>query len=197
MSPALLLLLIAQSDRRPTEHAWCRDDEDVSHNRASIRRILNGTKWHTEKSATSHTWWGPPLESIPHTEQSATQSKVSHHTRGGGNLLNLWGPPLESVGLPPVSTSEQSATWSKVPHHTCGGGRLLNLWGSPLESMGVTSRIYSPHRTKYHMEQSATPHTWWWPPLESVGATTRIHSPHRTSATWSKVSYHTRGGATS
>ena len=48
MSPALLLLLIAQSYRRPTEHAWCRDDEDVSHDRASIRRILNETKCHTE-----------------------------------------------------------------------------------------------------------------------------------------------------
>ena len=48
MSPALLLLLIAQSDWRPTEHAWCRDDEDVSHDRASVRRILNGTKCHME-----------------------------------------------------------------------------------------------------------------------------------------------------
>ena len=58
--------------------------------------ILNGTKCHTEQSATSHTWWGPPLESVGatsriyplrtkcHMEQSAT------HTR--------WGPPLESVG---------------------------------------------------------------------------------------------------
>jgi len=97
MSPALLLLLIAQSFRRPVEYAWCRDDEDVSHNRASVRRILNGTKCHTEQSA-HHTrgggyllnLWGPPLESIPHTEQSVTQSKVPHHTRGG-HLLNLWG----------------------------------------------------------------------------------------------------------
>ena len=64
MSPALWLLLIAQSDRRPAEHAWCRDDEDVSHNRASVRLFLNGTKCHTEQSATPHTWWGPPLESV-------------------------------------------------------------------------------------------------------------------------------------
>ena len=52
MSPALLLLFIAQSDRRPTKHAWCQDDEDVSYNHASVRRILNGTKCHTEQSAT-------------------------------------------------------------------------------------------------------------------------------------------------
>ena len=52
MPPALLLLLIAQSDRRPAEHAWCRDNEDVSHNRASVWRFLNGTKCHTEQSAT-------------------------------------------------------------------------------------------------------------------------------------------------
>ena len=112
MSPALLLLLIAQSYRRPAEPAWCRDDEDVSHDRASARRILNGTKCHTEQSVTPHTWWGyllnlwgPTLESIPHTEQSATRSKVQHHTRGEGHLLNLWGPPLEFVGLPPESSS--------------------------------------------------------------------------------------------
>jgi len=98
MSPALLLLLIAQSYRRLAEHAWCWDDKDVSHNRASIRRILNGTKCHTEQSATPHTWWGPPLESIPHTEQSVTWRKVPHHTRGGGHLLNLWWAPLEFVG---------------------------------------------------------------------------------------------------
>jgi len=92
MSPALLLLLIAQSYRRPAEHAWCWDDEDVSYDRASVRRILNGIKCHTEQSATPHMWWGLPLESvgpplkfIPHTEQSATP-----HT--------WWGPPLESVG---------------------------------------------------------------------------------------------------
>ena len=106
VSPVLMLLLITQSFRRPAEHAWCRYDEDVSHNRASIRWFLNGTKSHTEQSATSHTWWGhllnlwgSPLESIPHTERSATQSKVPHHTRGGGHLLNLWGPLLESVEL--------------------------------------------------------------------------------------------------
>jgi len=78
--------------------AWCRDDEDVSHNRASVRWIPNGTKCHMEQSATPHTWWGPPLESIPlrakcHMEQSATP-----HT--------WWGPPLESVGL-----STDCATW--------------------------------------------------------------------------------------
>jgi len=48
MSLALLLLLIAQPYQRPAEPAWCRDDEDVSHARASVRRLLNGTKCHTE-----------------------------------------------------------------------------------------------------------------------------------------------------
>ena len=97
VSPTLILMLIAQSFWCLTEHAWCRDDEDVSHDHASVWQFLNGTKCHTEQSTTSHTWWGPPLESIPHTEQSATWSKVSYHTRGGGHLLNLCGPPLESV----------------------------------------------------------------------------------------------------
>jgi len=91
MSPALLLLLIARSYRHPAEHAvWYLDDEDVSHDHASVRQILNGTKCHTDQSATPHTWWGPPLESvgaplesIPHTEQSATRTKVSRHIRGG------------------------------------------------------------------------------------------------------------------
>ena len=64
VSPVLILLLIAQSDRRSADHAWCRDDEDVSHNRASVRRFLNGTKCHTEQSAIPYTWWGPPLESV-------------------------------------------------------------------------------------------------------------------------------------
>ena len=110
--PALLLLLIAQSDRRSAEHAWCRDDEYVSYNRASVRRILNGTKCHTEQSVIPHTWWGPPLESVGATSRiHSPQSKVSHGvkchiTRDGGHLLNLWGPPLESVGLSP-----DCATW--------------------------------------------------------------------------------------
>jgi len=71
-------LLIAQSDRRPAEHAaWCRDDEDVSHNRASVRWILNGTKCHMEQSATPYTWWGPPLESVRATTRIYfPQSKV-------------------------------------------------------------------------------------------------------------------------
>jgi len=77
ISSALLLLLIARSYRRLIEYAWCRDDEDVSQDHASIRRILNETKCHTEQSVTPHTW--------------------------RGHLLNLWGPPLESVGLPPES----------------------------------------------------------------------------------------------
>ena len=64
VSPVLILMLIAQSFRRPAEHAWCRDDEDVSHDRASVWRFLKGTKCHTEQSATPHTWWGPPLESV-------------------------------------------------------------------------------------------------------------------------------------
>ena len=54
MSPTLLLLLIARSYRRPAEHPWCRDDEDVSHDHASVWQILNETKCHTEQSATPH-----------------------------------------------------------------------------------------------------------------------------------------------
>jgi len=138
LSPVLSLLLIAQSYQRPAKHAWCQDDEDVFHDCASVRRILNGTKCHTEQSATPYKWWGPPLESvgatsriIPHIEQSATQSKVPYHTRGGGHVLNLWGLPLKSVGLPPESTlrakyhMEQSVT----PHM---------WWEPPLESVGAT-----------------------------------------------------------
>ena len=101
MSPELLLVLIARSYQRPAEHAWCQNDEDVSHDHASVRRILNGTKCHTEQSTAPHTWRGPPLESvgpplesIPHTDQRATRTKVPRHTRGGGHLLNLWGYPL-------------------------------------------------------------------------------------------------------
>ena len=118
VSPVLILMLIAQSFRRPAEHAWCQDDEDVSNDRASVRRILNGTMCHMKRSATPYTWWGPPLKSVgatsriysPHRAKCHTE-KVPHHTRGGGHLLNLRGPPLESVGLPPVSThTEQSAT---------------------------------------------------------------------------------------
>ena len=76
--------------------AWCRDDEDVSHNRTSVRWILNGTKCHTEQSATSYTWWGPPLESVGATSRiHSPQSKVPHgakcHTTHGGHLLNLYG----------------------------------------------------------------------------------------------------------
>jgi len=77
----------------------------LSRLRESCLVTLYGTKCHTEQSATSHTWWGPPLESVGatsrihplrtkcHTEQSATSSN------GGGHLLNPWGPPLESAGL--------------------------------------------------------------------------------------------------
>ena len=126
MSPALLLLLIAQSDRRPTEHAWCQDDEDVSHNRASVRRILNGTKCHTEQSVTPHTWWGPPLESVGATSRIHFSHRTKCHTEQSATPHTWWGPPLESVGLPHVSTlrakchTEQSAT----PHTWWG---LLTL----------------------------------------------------------------------
>ena len=107
VSTAFLLLLIAQSDRCPAEHVWCRDDEDVSQNHASVQRILNGTKCHTEQSATPHTWWGhllnlwgPPLESIPHTEQSAIWSKVPHHTRGGATSW-ICGATSSLLPVPP------------------------------------------------------------------------------------------------
>ena len=128
MSLALLLLLIAQSNRRPTEHDWCRDDEDVSHNRPSIRRILNETKCHTTHVV------GPPLESVGATFRIHSPHRVKCHTTHavGGHLLNLWGYLL-------YQPSEQSTTWSKVPHHTRGRGHLLNLWGPPLESKGLLS----------------------------------------------------------
>jgi len=137
MSPALLLLLIAQSYRRPAEHAWCRDDEDVSHDRASVQRILNGTKCHTEQSATPHTWWGPPLESVGVTSRIHSLHRAKCHTEQSTTPHTWWGPPLESVGaplesvgLPPESTlrakchMEQSVT----PH---------TWWGPPLESVGL------------------------------------------------------------
>ena len=90
VSPVLILLLIAQSDRRPAEHAWCRDDKNVSHDRASVRRFLNGTKCHTEQSATSHTWWGPPLETVGATSRIHSPHRAKcHTTRGAGHLLNL------------------------------------------------------------------------------------------------------------
>ena len=80
MSHALLLLLIAQSYRRPTEHAaWCRDDENVSHNHASVRRILNVTKCHTEQCVTPHTWWGPPLESVGATSRIYSPHRAKCH----------------------------------------------------------------------------------------------------------------------
>ena len=105
ISHALLTMLIAQSNRRPA----------VSRLVSGLTRMYptivltsggswKGAKCHVEQSATPHTWWGPPLESTGATsrvlfpsEQSATWSKVPHHTHGGGHLLNLWGPPLESV----------------------------------------------------------------------------------------------------
>jgi len=47
------------------EHvSWCWDDEDLSYDHTSIWWILNGNKCHTDQSATPHTWWGPPLESV-------------------------------------------------------------------------------------------------------------------------------------
>ena len=113
--PTLLLLLIAQSKWRPTEHAWRRDDENVFHDRASVRRILNGTKCHTEQSVTPHTWWGPPLESMgatsrihsPHRAKCHTEQSATPHTWWGatswicgGHLLNLNG-----YFLPPACTA--------------------------------------------------------------------------------------------
>ena len=112
--------------------SWCRNDEDVSHDRASVRRFLNGTKCHTEQSATPYTWWGPPLESVGATSRIYFPHRAKCHTTHvvgatswihGGHLLNLWGYLLNQP-------SEQSATWSKVPHHTRGGG-------PPLESVGL------------------------------------------------------------
>ena len=98
VSPVLILLLIAQSDRRPAEHAWCRDDEDVSHHRASVRRFLNETKCHTEQSATSHTWWGLPLESVGATSRIHSPHRAKCHTEQSVTSYTWWGPPLESVG---------------------------------------------------------------------------------------------------
>ena len=139
-APCIVTLLITQSYRRPAEHAaWCRDEEDVSHNRASVRWILNGTKCHTEQSATSHMWWEPPLESMgaisrihfPHRAKCHTEQSATPHMWWGPPVESV-GPPLESVGLPPESTLrakchiEQSVT----PH---------TWWGPLLESVGATS----------------------------------------------------------
>ena len=95
--------LVARSYRRPVEHAWRRDNKDVSHDHASVRRILNRTECHTEQSPTPHTWWEPPLESVGATSRiHPPQSKVPHGTKChityvvgatswicGGHLLNL------------------------------------------------------------------------------------------------------------
>jgi len=132
--PALLLLLIAQSNRRPAEHAWCWDDDDVSHDRASVRRILNGTKCHTKQSAAPHMRWGPPLESVGATSRIHSPNRAKGHTEQSATPRTWWGLPLESVGGHLLNLwgyllyqpSEQSAT----PH---------TWWGPPLESMGATS----------------------------------------------------------
>jgi len=100
MSPALLPLLIARSYWRPVEcAAWCRDDEDVSHDHASVRRILNGIKFHTKKSATPHTWWGPPLESVGATSRIHSPHRAMCHMEQSATPYTWWGPPFESVGL--------------------------------------------------------------------------------------------------
>jgi len=57
-------MVILASGRYAT---WCQDDEDVSHDYASIQWILNGIKCHRDQSATPHTWSRPPLESVKAT----------------------------------------------------------------------------------------------------------------------------------
>ena len=39
------------------------------HGHAGVRHMVCGTKCHTEQSATPHTWWGPPLESVGATSR--------------------------------------------------------------------------------------------------------------------------------
>ena len=73
VSPTLILMLIAQSFWRP----------------ASMPGVGMTRMYPTIVLTSGGSWM----------ELSATRSKVPHHTRGGGHLLNLWGPPLESVGL--------------------------------------------------------------------------------------------------
>jgi len=142
--PTLLLLLISQLDRRPAEHAWCCDDEDVSHNRASVRQILNGNKCHTEQSVTSYTWWGPPLESVGATSRIHSPHRAKYHTEQSATPHTWWEPPLESVGATSwiCGATSYINRQSKVPHgakchttHVVGAtswiceGHLLNLWG--------------------------------------------------------------------
>ena len=62
--PCTLLMLIAQSYRRPAEHAWCRDDEDVSNLWGTPLESVGlppestlRTKCHMEQSVTPHMWW--------------------------------------------------------------------------------------------------------------------------------------------
>ena len=57
--------------------------------RESCLVILNGTKCHTEQSATSHTWWGPPLESVGAISRIHPLRTKCHTILGGGHLLNL------------------------------------------------------------------------------------------------------------
>jgi len=75
---------------------------------------------------------------------SATRSKVSHQTCGGGHLLVSVGATsryLHRVLFAPITRNaygmELSATRSKVAHHTRGGGHLLVI-------MRATSR-YPPN----------------------------------------------------
>jgi len=138
MSPALLLLLIAQTYRRPAEHAWCYDDEDVSHDRASVRRILNGTKCHTEQSATPHTcWghllnlWGPPLESIP-THNKVPHGAKCHTTHVVGATSWICGATSRIHSPHRIKCHmEQSVT----PH--TWWGHLLNLWEPLFDFVGL------------------------------------------------------------
>ena len=133
MSPALLLLLIAQSYRRPAEHAWCRDDEDVSHDHANVWRILNGTKYYTEQSATPYTWWGSPLESVGATSwiHFLTQNKVPH--RAKCHTVHVVGATSWICG---------ATSWIHFPHrakcHTEQSVTQYMCWGPPLESVGAT-----------------------------------------------------------
>jgi len=108
-------------------------------------------------------------------ELCATQSKVPHHTytwlwgtswTRGGHLLNSWGPPLEF--------SLRLARWVTMMSLVL---LLLILLLTRLNILIILYTCYTHCHagvwqcgTKYHTEQSATPHAWWGPPLESVRA---------------------------
>ena len=96
-SPALLLLLIAQSYRRP------QSMPGVRMTRMYLTIVLaSGGSWMELSTTLSkvprHTWWGPPLESVEGTSRIHSPHRTKCHMEQSAIPHTWWGPPLESVG---------------------------------------------------------------------------------------------------